>query len=145
VSAGALTRISAGALATVRDAAIAAYPGECCGVLEGYDDFAAGARTIQDAVVVKNAAVGARFLIDARAVRQREAEAALNGRVVLGFFHSHPNGSTEPSRSDRDGAWPWFSYVIVAAPDTTDVAAWRLQDSGDAFEREPLLIVEALQ
>lgn len=57
---------------------------------------------------------------------------------VVGFYHSHPRGPSEPSDTDaRLAAWPGYSYVIVSLSDETpEFGSWRW--SGDRFEREPL-------
>ena len=36
------------------------------------------------------------------------------GELVLGFYHSHPDHPARPSEYDREHAWPFYSYVIVA-------------------------------
>lgn len=64
------------------------------------------------------------------------------GDEIVGFFHSHPNGSCEPSKSDLEGAWPEQSYLILGAPyhDVASAASWRVSENGDAFVRERLRI-----
>ena len=91
-----------------------AFPGECCGLLEGH-------RGRSDIVVeaiwpTRNlSSAPDRFEIDPadhfrvlRAARER-------GRSIIGCFHSHPNGLASPSPRDRDGASDEHFIWIIAA------------------------------
>ena len=81
----------------------AAFPRECCGLIEGV--HTAGPIRVVALHATRNVAVEAdRFEIDPveqfrilRAVR-------VSGTDVIGCYHSHPNGSTEPSARDCAGA-----------------------------------------
>ncbi|HEX6038510.1 M67 family metallopeptidase [Longimicrobium sp.] len=136
---GGTLRLPAELLAAVHAHARAAYPEECCGALLGPPPRDADApRAVARVVPVPNAAAdgrGGRFLIPAAAVRALEGEAARGGLAVLGFYHSHPDGRPHPSRTDREAAWPWYSYLIVAvaADGAVQARAWRLADDRTAF------------
>ena len=71
-----------------------------------------------------------------RACREVENE-------IVGFYHSHPNGSCEPSQRDLATAWLQRSYLILGAPyhDVASAASWRVTDHRDGFVREQLSIV----
>ncbi|MCC7054312.1 MAG: M67 family metallopeptidase [Gemmatimonadaceae bacterium] len=131
------TRITPTALAAIRSAAIRAYPDECCGALLGTDGSDAD-RLITAVAPAGTAVDGMQFRIDASEVCRVEAQAVREGTTVLGFYHSHPDATVRPSRTDRDGAWPWYTYIIVAAPLGIEVAAWRLVDDRSGFVRESL-------
>ena len=143
--AGAL-RLPAAALGTVRAHAEAAYPEECCGAMLGRDSGDAGAaREVVRVVPAENrwsGGRGARFLIPAAAVRVIGEEAAREGLALVGFYHSHPGGKPEPSRVDREEAWPWYSYLIVAvsAAGAGEARCWRLADDRRAFLPESMRI-----
>lgn len=145
--AGAL-HLAAAALAEVRAHAVAAYPEECCGALLGRDVGACGiGRVVTQAVPAENRWAGpreARFLIPAGDVRALEAQAARRGLSLVGFYHSHPDGRTEPSKHDRAHAWPWYSYLIVAvsAGGAGQARSWRLADDRHAFLSEDLFAEE---
>ncbi|MET0400499.1 MAG: M67 family metallopeptidase [Longimicrobiaceae bacterium] len=135
-------RVPAAALAAVRAHAAAAYPEECCGFLLGREP--GGARAVARAVPAENrweGGRGARFLIPADAVRRVEAEAAGEGLALVGFYHSHPDGRPEPSGLDREHAWPWYSYLIVAAArgGAGEARSWRLRDDRSGFRAEDVL------
>jgi proteasome lid subunit RPN8/RPN11 len=89
--------------AEIEDAARAASPRECCGLIEGrLDGDAIHAVALHPA---RNLSPDAdRFEIDPadhfRALRAARA----NGHVIVGCYHSHPNGKAQPSARDFAGA-----------------------------------------
>ncbi len=119
------------------------HPDECCGILVG---GRVGRRTqVRQAVEGRNIASG-----DLRSMYQldwptlfatiracREA-----GDEIVGFYHSHPNGSCEPSQRDLEEAWVEHSYLILGAPyhDVASAASWRVSENGDGFVHERLWI-----
>jgi proteasome lid subunit RPN8/RPN11 len=125
-----------------------AFPNECCGILIGRDvkDAQGERRIVQKLVQGKNAFEADeqyhRFSIDPRAQLQAEREAAAEGLVVLGFYHSHPNHPARPSDYDRDHGWPFYSYVIVSIMDgkPTDMTSWVLNDQTNEFEKQEITI-----
>lgn len=64
------------------------------------------------------------------------------GDEIVGFYHSHPNGSCEPSKHDLEKAWLDHSYLIFGAPyhDVASAASWRISENGDGFVQERLWI-----
>ena len=115
-----------------------ALPGECCGLLVGTQtriERSARARNLR--------ASPTRYQVDPadhfRAIRSARTQ----GLVVMGAYHSHPNGALEPSPTDlAEASDPTLLYVIVA-PGACDalveqVAAFRLV--GDRFERVVLAV-----
>lgn len=66
-----------------------------------------------------------RFELDGLAGMRAERDARLAGLALLGYYHSHPLGSPEPSRADRsDALWvgmPPCYHLIVTPP-----GAWAL-------------------
>jgi proteasome lid subunit RPN8/RPN11 len=111
--------------------AVRALPCECCGLLEG--------RT-SDAHIIVVAAHATRnlserperFEIDPadqfrilRAARER-------GNVIVGCFHSHPDGEAEPSPADRACAGEeGFVWVIAGVrPGTTAILRAHLSTGG---------------
>ena len=64
------------------------------------------------------------------------------GNEIVGFYHSHPNGSCEPSKRDLQNAWIEHSYLILGAPyhDVASAASWRNSENGDGFVQERLWI-----
>ena len=61
------------------------------------------------------------------------------GLEVVGFYHSHPAGSAEPSETDREQAtWPGYSYAICAFDGYPYLGSWRW--TGERFERETVAL-----
>jgi proteasome lid subunit RPN8/RPN11 len=107
----------------------AAHPEECCGILLGEGG------AIVAIVPARNVhpEPARHFEIDPQALVDTHREARSGGPQVLGYYHSHPNGLSRPSATDRamaaaDGA----IWAIIAAGRIT---LWRSGDAG--FEALP--------
>jgi len=87
----------------LRAEAVAALPRECCGLVEGILDGSAACVTALHPMP-NLAEETDRFEIDPAAhialLRRLRAE----GRRIIGCYHSHPDGRSEPSERDREGA-----------------------------------------
>ncbi|HUF12546.1 MAG TPA: M67 family metallopeptidase [Longimicrobiales bacterium] len=115
---------------------------ECCGALLGARG--SDGRRVERVVPAPNADPDTRraYLMDAAAIRRIERQAAAARLDVVGFYHSHPDGSVAPSSSDLEAAWPWFTYLIVGDARAPAVSAWRLRADRTTFEPEELEWVE---
>jgi proteasome lid subunit RPN8/RPN11 len=121
--------------AAVRDAVVAhareSAPAECCGMLVGTGgaiSAAVRARNISDQP--------ARFLIDPADHIQARRTARAAGLDVIGFYHSHPHSSAEPSPTDlAEAAYPNHVYLIVGLQaETAELRLYRF--TGESFESE---------
>ena len=125
----------------------AAYPNECCGILVGQDvnEDGVNRRYVVRLEPGKNGFEADeqyhRFSIDPLAQLKAERAAEQEGKVVLGFYHSHPDHPARPSETDRAAAWPYYSYVIVsiAKREPIDMTSWLLDESSGTFVRQDLL------
>lgn len=139
-------RMSATVAADIRDAVRAAYPAEGCGVLLARPAAStADERVITHAVPVRNASCAdarRRYRIPGDVVRAVERRAERHGSAVVGFYHSHPDRTAEPSPRDAALAWPWYTYLIVPVDDGAigPFRAWRLRERRDGFDEERLLL-----
>jgi desampylase len=90
-------------------------PGECCGLLLGH-----GAAVVESVRAANIAADPTRrFEIDPQDHIDARRDARSRGLAVLGFYHSHPRSSAEPSATDlAEASYPDHLYLIVslAAP-----------------------------
>lgn len=127
----------------IRRHAVSTYPEECCGFLIGR---AGGDHLVEEIRKARNSAPDSRrtrYSIDAQSIMEAEKRAAASGRVVLGYYHSHPDHPSVPSEFDRAHAWPSYSYLIMSirmgSPDSS--RSWRLDDAGGRFFREEMRIV----
>ncbi|MHC4696753.1 MAG: M67 family metallopeptidase [Planctomycetota bacterium] len=122
------------------------HPAECCGILIGrangpdvYADRAVEADNITDGDRSKTFQIDWRTLFSTvRAVRRSHGQEQL-----IGFYHSHPDGSAEPSHRDTEAAWPDYSYVIVSMSDAwcSSVTSWRIPSEGTSFQRERIVLL----
>jgi proteasome lid subunit RPN8/RPN11 len=133
------------------------YPSECCGVLLGKAD--GDVKQVTEIVPLKNLRhdpdraqellplddLGRetdknRFLIDPLDQMRVEKDARARGLDVLGYYHSHPDHPARPSNYDRDHAWPWYSYVIIAVEQGVpkDFTSWVLTDDRSVFQSEQI-------
>jgi proteasome lid subunit RPN8/RPN11 len=121
---------------------VAAYPNECCGILYGSERD--GQRVISQLEPVANAFDAAeqyhRFSISPQQLMQAERKASDRHEMVLGFYHSHPDHPARPSEYDRQHAWPFYSYVIVAIEKARPAAmtSWLLDDQTEQFLQQPI-------
>ena len=83
-----------------------------------------------------------RILITDQLYREGEAYADGKDRLLIGFFHSHPDCPARPSEFDREHALPWWSYVIVSVQhgQSAEVLSWELREDRSAFSAEPIVI-----
>lgn len=143
-----ILQIDTALLKQVVDAAEAAYPAEACGLIVGR-----GKGQLARAIRVEPAAnlladQPGRFELDP-AVRirvERELRDAGGGARILGHYHSHPDGSAEPSAADRAGAFePDLVWVIVAVAEgqAIHVQAHRLDEKLDRFRPVPLRVAQS--
>ena len=122
------------------------YPNECCGIMIGRDvsDGACTRRIVDRLEPMANVfdpqQQRRRFAVDPLALMRAEKSAADEGRLVVGFYHSHPDHPARPSEFDREHAWPFYSYVIVsiAQGKAVDMTSWILDDQTQTFSRQEL-------
>ena len=101
-----------------------AAPEECCGILLGRDGL------IEETRPAPNVAPDPlrRFEIDPQALVDAHRAARGNGPQILGYYHSHPGGSAEPSATDR--AQSAGDGRVWAIAGETGVAFWRDGERG---------------
>ena len=126
----------------------AAYPAEGCGFLLG------PARTEALVQVTRHQPV-VNVRVEAGAGRNRyeiapgdflkiDKAARAGGLEVLGTYHSHPDHPAKPSEYDREHAWPFYRYLIIAVERGVAGAArvWELSEDRSAFAEHILEIEE---
>ena len=140
-------------LRAIVDAAEAAYPDECCGLLVGRDDDA-GEIVVTVVEPSVNLAAGDHadsFEVDPQLrfdVMRRLSEKNAKGHRaerIVGHYHSHPDHPAEPSARDLEMAYePDLVWVIVAVNEghATEMRAHRLDEAAVRF-REIELAVSA--
>jgi len=99
-------------------------PDECCGILLGRGTL------IDDLVPAANLARNPQrlFEIDPQALVDTHRSARSGGPIVLGYYHSHPDGAAAPSAMDRaQSAGDGSVWAIVG---NGAVTFWRDEEAG---------------
>ncbi|MES2494376.1 MAG: M67 family metallopeptidase [Pseudomonadota bacterium] len=118
--------LTSGAVATLLGEAAAAAPREACGLLLGTGSHVSHALPAANVAPDPNC----HFEIDPAALIAAHKAARAGGAEVLGYWHSHPNGRSGPSATDRAGAnGDGRVWVIVA---NGAITCWR--DGAAGFE-----------
>jgi proteasome lid subunit RPN8/RPN11 len=134
--------------AQIESEGVAAYPNECCGILIGRDVVQNG---LSQRIVIRlepgsNTFEAAeqyhRFSIDPAQQLRAEKSAEKESLAVLGYYHSHPDHPARPSEYDRQHAWPFYSYVIVAIAKgvPVDMTSWVLDDQTEMFSEQEIVL-----
>ncbi len=126
----------------IEDEGVKAFPNECCGIMYGNDE--GGRRIVKELEPVSNEFEAGeryhRFLITPDTLMRAERKAAREGRLVLGFYHSHPDHPARPSEYDREHGWPFYSYVIVSILQRTPakMTCWLLNEQTEQFDEQSI-------
>ncbi len=129
----------------IRREAAAAYPNECCGIIYGVDK--GEHRLVHSLEPVPNVFDEHeryhRFSISPAQLMQAERTAGERGELVLGFYHSHPDHPARPSEYDRQHAWPFYSYIIIAVPkrEPGEMTSWQLNDQSEQFDPQQVEVL----
>lgn len=101
------------------DWAKAAGNDECCGLLRGEG------RRVTAVTLTRNVAAdpARQFEIDPAALITAHKDARAGAASLLGYFHSHPNGSASPSATDIALAAPDRLFWLIIAGRT--ITAWQ--------------------
>ncbi len=137
--------ISSTAFESIEESALASMPEECCGLLIGRID--GSKRLVERTQTAINIAAGdrhKRYEIDPQAVFDAIRKSNESGEQLLGFFHSHPDSSLQPSSHDVKTAWPDKSYLIVGVNSSGIVghSSWRLGGGGKGMQEEPITLTD---
>lgn len=126
--------ISSKALAAIRAHAAAEPDQEVCGLLFGDTGHVAEARPATNVSPEPTR----RFEIDPTALFAANREERAGGSALIGYYHSHPFGSPEPSATDRaEAAVDGKLWLIVAG---AQVRGWR--STGEGFRPVDLQSVD---
>ena len=120
----------------------AAFPRECCGLIEGLREpltlsLAKGAARVTALHPMPNLATAPdRFEIDPARHVALLRELRDTDRAIIGCYHSHPNGAAEPSAHDLESAGELgFLWLIAAMEDsTTEPRTAAFVSTGNSFQ-----------
>lgn len=121
-----------------------AYPEECCGAMLGHMTEN-GDKTVVKLVRIENSSAQnrhRRFEVTAGDYMRLEKEAKQLSLQLLGFYHTHPDHPAEPSQTDLQYAWPFFSYIILSVRNgkASEMNSFELDPDASAFAAEVLQV-----
>ncbi|MFZ5512790.1 MAG: Mov34/MPN/PAD-1 family protein [Pseudomonadota bacterium] len=104
------------------------YPEEGCGLLLGRRDGGARVLRVRRGRNINTGRARDRYELDPLDYLAAENEAAAAGLELVGVWHTHPDHPARPSETDREYAWPGWSYLILAVGPTgvTEARSWTL-------------------
>jgi proteasome lid subunit RPN8/RPN11 len=105
-------KVTSGALATLLEEAKRAHPLECCGLLLGrHTHWIDTVRPVRNVAAQPQRA----FELESAALIAAFKQQRAGGPLVIGYYHSHPNGNPAPSLRDAMNApHDGLVWVIVA-------------------------------
>jgi proteasome lid subunit RPN8/RPN11 len=140
-----ILQIDAALLKPIVDAAEAAWPAEACGLVigRGKGQLVRATRVVAAANLA--AAESGRFELDpaVRLAVEKELREADGKDRIVGHYHSHPDGTAQPSATDRAMAFePDLAWIIVGVADgqAIQTQAWRLDEKRGDFRPVPLRV-----
>lgn len=138
-----ILQTDSGFLKAMADAAEAAYPAEACGLVigRGKGQLVRVTRLVPAANLL--AGTTDRFELDPaiRLAVERELRESGGKDRIIGHYHSHTDGTAEPSAADRAMAFePELAWVIVGVVDgqAIQTLAHRLDDKRGGFRPVPI-------
>ncbi|MBL8156243.1 MAG: M67 family metallopeptidase [Anaerolineae bacterium] len=119
-------RLSTAQILELQRHALKVWPDEACGVLAGRG------QAVTSIIPLPNAAADPKrsYRIDDRVLVETLRDIELKSQSLIGFYHSHPNGSHIPSPTDvRQAYYPDALYVIVGLRnrESPEVGAWSIR------------------
>jgi len=121
----------------------AEHPRECCGLLVGWrgEDALHISKIIQATNITDDDPTRA-YQIDWPTLFQTIRNLRNISQELVGFYHSHPTGSSTPSQRDRREAWIDHSYLIIghAQDPTATVTAWALRSTTADFDPQQVIV-----
>jgi proteasome lid subunit RPN8/RPN11 len=117
--------LSRAQLKEIADAAEAAYPGECCGLIvgrvRGNGDLEVTRVVASPNVAVGDAPEGGRrdrFEVDPELRLRLQRELEGGPERIIGLYHSHPGLGAQPSAFDLESVWePELAWLITSVED----------------------------
>lgn len=138
--------IARDALRQVVDAAEAAYPQECCGLLVGRQHANGTVEMVRAHPSANLSRTADRFEIDPRLWVDLARALGKGPTKVVGLYHSHPDGPAQPSAADLEAAWgEEMAWIVVSVGpgegsrgQAIHVTAHILDHGGRQFRELPL-------
>ena len=112
------------------------FPSEVVGILAGEKDT--GTVMKVKPLVNERSDTNNRYQVSGLVVHRASQGLEAQGFDILGYYHSHPNHSSQYSEYDKEHALPNLSYAIVSVMDgeVATIQSWLLsEDRNRMFEQ----------
>jgi proteasome lid subunit RPN8/RPN11 len=115
------------------------FPYEICGLLLGKIEETKIVEEVFECDNLNKLKPETRYDMNPKDYLKGEALARQKGMEVLGVFHSHPDHPDRASETDRQAAWPGFSYVIMSIQKGhfASMKSWVLNEKSE-FDEEAI-------
>jgi proteasome lid subunit RPN8/RPN11 len=115
------------------------FPHEICGLMFGKAGDTRVVTEVFECGNLNKLKPETRYDMDPKDYLKGEALARQKGLDVVGIFHSHPDHPDKASETDRQAAWPGFSYVIMSIQKGkfASMKSWVLNDK-EQFDEEQI-------
>ena len=117
------------------------YPHEVVGILAGNREKHHVTKV--QPLINERADTHNRYKVSALKLMRAEQALEKEGLEIIGYYHSHPDHSTQFSDYDRDHALPNMSYVILSIQSGVfkAIASWRLREDRSTMDPEKINIL----
>jgi len=124
------------------DACRSYSPKESCGIVIGRYEIDTATIVTTDFAFIRNAAADplTSFAFDPADWVRAWYDAQRSSQMIVGVFHSHPDGSIVPSAADTAGRISWGSYWIIGLADTDSRIAVYMPAASSQWRKLPLQI-----
>ncbi len=134
--------ITRGDIQTIEQHAGSLFPEECCGILLGTvenDDEVRIAKVIQADNQTTDQRTE-RYTIAPEVLLEAQKQARSAELDVVGYYHSHTDGTAEPSETDLKAALPNTSYLILGLLEDVvlERKSWQLTKTGTSFQEQAI-------
>lgn len=115
------------------------FPYEICGLMLGKGGESRTVTEVFECGNLNKLKPETRYELDPKDYMRGEKLAREKGLEILGIFHSHPDHPDKASETDRQAAWPGFSYVIMSIQKGkyASMRSWVLNAEAQ-FDEEPI-------
>ena len=117
------------------------YPHEVVGILAGQrqSNLVSEVRNLFN----ERSDTNNRYQVSALALMRAEQELESRGLEIVGYYHSHPDHSSQYSEYDKEHALPNMSYVILSILQgaSNTFQSWRLTEDRNLMLEESIEII----
>ena len=117
------------------------FPSEVVGILAGEKDT--GTVLKVKPLVNERSDTNNRYKVSGLVVYRASQDLEAQGFDILGYYHSHPNHSSQYSEYDKEHALPNLSYAIISVMngDVTTIQSWLLSEDRSRMYEQAVRII----